>query len=94
MLEAFGALDEAAPVGAAAEFAVGHDLEADLLLHGDDVADALILHFVELGVADLLGGVPAKRLAQRRQGAAGCRRDRRETADGPWRRRPCMRSPG
>ena len=65
--EAVGALDEASPVGAAAEFAVGHDLEADLLLHGEDVADALILQFAELGVADLLGGMPAEGLPQRRR---------------------------
>ena len=63
--EAVGALDEAPPIGAAAEFSVGHDLEADLLLHGEDVADALILQFAELGVADLPGGMAAEGLPQR-----------------------------
>ena len=63
--EALGALDEAPPVGAAAEFAVGYHLEPDLLLHRKDVADALVLQFAEFGVANLLGGMAAEGLPQR-----------------------------
>ena len=91
--EAVGALDEAAPVGAAAEFAVGHHLEPDLLLHGDHVADALVLQFAEFGVADLPGRMAAEGLRAARRGAAGCRHDRRGRAVGPWRRHSCTRSP-
>ena len=39
--EAVAALDEPAPVGAAAEFAVGHHLETGVLLQPHHVADAL-----------------------------------------------------
>ena len=66
-LEALGALHEPAPIGAAAELAVGHDLEPDLLLHADGVADAVILDAHELVVADLVAGVAAEGLAQRRR---------------------------
>ena len=66
-LEAVGALDEAAPVGAAPELAVGHDAEAGLLLQPHDVADALVLDTGEFRVADLGRGVAAERLAQRRR---------------------------
>jgi hypothetical protein len=59
------ALDEAPPVGAAAKFAVAHHLEPDLLLHCEDVADALVLQLAEFGVADLSGGMPAESLPQR-----------------------------
>ena len=41
--EAVDPLDEAAPIGATAEFAVGDDLQPDLLLQLHDVADALVL---------------------------------------------------
>ena len=66
-LEALRALDEAAPIGAAAEFAVGHDLEPDLLLHVDGVADAIVLDARELAVADLLAGMAPERLPQCRR---------------------------
>ena len=41
--EARGTLHEPAPIGAAAKFAVGHDLQADLFLHAHGFADALVL---------------------------------------------------
>ena len=41
--EAVDPLDEASPIGTAAEFAVGDDLQPDLLLHLHDIADAVIL---------------------------------------------------
>ena len=63
-LEARRALDETPPVGAAAEFAVGDDLQADFLLKSDHVADALILQPCEFAVVDFLGGVAAEGLAQ------------------------------
>ncbi len=63
--EAFDPLDETRPVGGAAELAVGHDLKADLFLHLDGFADALILHAREFGVVDLMSMVAAKRLAKR-----------------------------
>ena len=34
-------------IGGAPELAVGHHLQADLLLHGDDVADAIVLNRAE-----------------------------------------------
>ena len=52
-LEALAALDEPAPVGAAAELAVGHDREAALLLQRHHVADAAILDAAELRIVDL-----------------------------------------
>ena len=64
-LEALGALHEPPPIGAAAEFAIAHHLEPDLLLHREDVADALVLQLAELGIADFPGGMPAERLPQR-----------------------------
>ena len=51
--EAVDALDEPAPIRAAAEFAVGHDLQADVLLHADDVADALVLNLGEARIVEL-----------------------------------------
>ena len=81
-LEALDALDEPAPVGAAAEFAVGHDLEADLLLHAHRRRGC-----IRPGCARIArrrsrrcraGGTPAAAPA----GAAGCRHGRRETAGG------------
>jgi hypothetical protein len=46
-LEAFGALDKAAPIRAAAEFAVICDLQAGAFLQLDDVADAIVLDLRE-----------------------------------------------
>jgi hypothetical protein len=63
--EALDPLDEACPVGGAAELAVGGNLESDFLLHFDGVADALILHSGEFDVVDLMSMVAAKRLAER-----------------------------
>ena len=63
--EAFDPLDEARPVGGAAELTVGDDLKADVFLHLDGFADALILHAREFGVVDLMSMVAAKRLAKR-----------------------------
>ena len=82
-LQALRALDEAAPIGAAAEFAVGHDLEPDLLLHMDGVADAIVLDARELAVADLLAGMLLGRLAaaaRRPQQAADMIGAKRRTA--------------
>ncbi len=62
--EAVDALDEAPPIGAAAEFAVGDDLEPDLLLHLHHVADAGVLDLREFGIVDSLAHVIAKRLTQ------------------------------
>ena len=63
-LEAFRALDEATPIGAAAEFAVGHHLQSGLLLQRHHVADALILQRREVSIAQLACGVPAEGLPQ------------------------------
>ena len=57
-------LDEAAPIGAAAEFAVGHDLQPDLLLHLHDIADALILNLRKMRVVDALARMVAECLTQ------------------------------
>ena len=56
---------EPVPVGGAAEFAVGDNLEPDLLLHSHHVADALVLDARVILFADLAGGMPPERLAQR-----------------------------
>src|SRR5262249_2760297 len=45
-------LDEAAPIGAAAEFPVGHHLQADVLLQRDGIADAAILNLCKRLVID------------------------------------------
>src|SRR5262249_53788743 len=42
-LKPFRALDETSPIGTAAEFPVGHNFKADLLLKANYIADALIL---------------------------------------------------
>jgi hypothetical protein len=58
--ESFRALDETAPIGSAAEFAIGHNFKADLLLQRDHIADALILQPNEFGLVDLPGGMLAE----------------------------------
>ena len=65
-LEALRALNEAPPIGAAAEFAVGNDLQADLLLQRDYIADALVLQLGKFRIVHLLGRMLAEGLAQRR----------------------------
>jgi hypothetical protein len=62
--EAVDKLHETAPVGAAAELAVGYHLQTDLLLKGDNIANALILQFAEFCSIDLVSGIMAKSLAQ------------------------------
>ena len=59
------ALDKPAPVGRAAELAVVDDLQPDVFLHRDSLADAIVEDFIERFVIDLLGGVIAERLPQR-----------------------------
>ena len=80
--EALDPLDEPRPVGGAAELAVGDDLKADVLLHPNGIADALILHAGEVRRRRFRardgGGTPDGA----RRAATGCRRDRRETAGG------------
>ena len=63
-LETLGPFYEATPIGAAAEFAIGNYLQADLLLQIDHVADVLVLQPTERAVIDFAGSVPAKCLAQ------------------------------
>ena len=64
-LEALGALHEPPPIGAAAEFAVGDDLEPGPLLHAHGGAHAVILDADEFILADLVAGAAAECLAQR-----------------------------
>ena len=66
-LEALRAFHEAAPIGAAAELAVGHDRKPDLLLHVNGLAHAIVLDARELGLADLVAGMAPERLPQRRR---------------------------
>jgi len=63
--ETLDRLDEAAPIGAAAKLAVGHDLEAELLLERHGVADRLVAHRLELVLHQLAGAKPAIGLGQR-----------------------------
>src|SRR5207247_11026104 len=51
----------------AAEFAVGHRLEPDLLLLLDDALDLAVFHRLELGRADLALGASLARLLERRR---------------------------
>ena len=52
--EAVDALDEAAPIGAAAEFAIGDDLQPGILLHLYDIADAAVGNLCKMRVIDAL----------------------------------------
>ena len=60
-------LDEPAPIRAAAELAVGHDLQAHVLLHADDVADALVLDLGKARIVEFPGMMVAERLTQGRR---------------------------
>ena len=62
--EALAAFDEPAPVGAAAELAVGDDLQAGVLLQLHHIADGALLDGDELGIVGALAAVLAERLAQ------------------------------
>ena len=62
-LEPIRTLDETSPVRAAAEFAVGHNLKANLLLQSDNLADTLVLQLREFSAADLPSGMLAESLA-------------------------------
>lgn len=64
--KAVGKFDEAAPIGTAAEFAVGHDAEARLLLQTQHIADAVVLDPGEVGVAQLFLRMLAKGVPQPR----------------------------
>jgi hypothetical protein len=48
-LDAADAVEEALEIDRAAEFAVGHDVEADILLQLDDVADAAVFERLKVG---------------------------------------------
>jgi len=63
-LEAVAALHEPAPVGAAAELAVGHDLQAGLLLQPHHVKDGLVLDLGEGRRSQLALGVLAEAVTQ------------------------------
>ena len=63
-LETLRPLDKPSPIGAPAEFAVGHNLKPDLLLQRDHVLDALVLHASKLILAHVPAAVPAEGLAQ------------------------------
>ena len=65
-LDAVEALVEVEMPPGAAEFAVGRELEADLLLLPDDLLDLAIFDGLEVGVLDLALGVLGARLFQRR----------------------------
>src|SRR5262249_48347050 len=65
--ESLRPLDETSPIGSTAEFAVGHNFKADLLLQRDDITDALILQSDEFGVTDLPGGMFAECVTQDRR---------------------------
>jgi hypothetical protein len=62
--ESFDPFDKAAPIGASAKLAIGHDREADLFLHPDRVADALILNLQKHAVVDASADMVPKRLAK------------------------------
>ena len=64
-LEAVAALHEPAPVGAAAELPVGHDLETGLLLQPHDIADGLVLDIGEGGRVEFALRMLAEGVAQR-----------------------------
>ena len=65
--EAVGARDEARPIGAAAELAVGDDRKAALLLQSHHVADAVILDAGERRVVDAAGAMVLEGLLQARR---------------------------
>src|SRR5664279_6072986 len=62
--EAVDTLDKAAPIRAAPEFAVGHDLQSYVLLQLHHVADALILDLCKMGIVDALGEIVLEGLPQ------------------------------
>ena len=62
--KAIDPLDEASPIGTAPEFAVGNDLQPDLLLHLHDIADAAIGNLCKMRVIDALAGVLAHVIAE------------------------------
>ena len=92
-LEALDTLDKPAPIRAAAEFAVRHNLQAHLLLQGDDIADALVLQFAEFGLVDLRQRHAGETPDAMPAAAAGFRRDRHEMVGGLARAQPCGQSP-
>ena len=89
----FDALDEPAPIRAAAKLAVADDAEPNLLLQPDGVADRGILGGNEAGLVQVAGRKGAKRLAQRRwaQQAADVVGAKRRTMHArPYRVRTCL----
>jgi hypothetical protein len=62
--ESLGQPDEFLPVGGAAEFAVGDDLQAAGLLKLHDVTNRFVLSRAEFGFGDLSHGVPPEGVAQ------------------------------
>ena len=58
------ALNKAAPVRAAPEFAIGNDLQPHVLLQLHHVPDALVLDLCKIGVVDTLGEIVLEGLPQ------------------------------
>ena len=65
--ESVDALDEAPPIRAAAEFAVGDDLEPGVFLQLHHIPDALVLNLCKMGVVDALGEIVLEGLPQDRR---------------------------
>ena len=78
-------VDEVHVPGRPAELAVGRGLQADLLLHPDDVADRGVLGRAQRLVGELAGSVAGPGVEQRRRRGAGSRRGRHGTAGTPAR---------
>ena len=62
--ESADALNKAAPVRAAPEFAIGNDLQPYVLLQLHHVPDALVLDLCKMGVVDALGEIVLEGLPQ------------------------------
>jgi hypothetical protein len=78
-LEALGAFDETAPVGAAAKFAVGYDFEPRTLLKFQNLQNAFVLYLLERGVSNaavlvLLEGLPQSGRPQETADVIGTKR--------------------
>ena len=65
--EPVDALNKAAPVRAAPEFAVGNDLQSYVLLQLHHVPDALVLDLCKMDVIDALGEIVLEGLPQDRR---------------------------
>src|SRR5207253_7806524 len=65
--EALDGVDEARGPASPPEFAVGDARQAERLLKGDDLADAVVLHGAKAGVVELAGLVRARRVDEPRR---------------------------